>query len=68
MRIRLLIDTVFTDDEITRLAEVMAEQPTCLVELSGWPTVIGGRFMGAQPVHADEVEALMEDRRPPYGS
>jgi hypothetical protein len=58
VRIRLLIDTTLDMEQIPKLAELIADQPTCLIEINGWGQILGGRFMGAQPVHVDELEAL----------
>jgi hypothetical protein len=56
MRIRLLLDTVVSEDEIPRLAELIAEQAVATISFEGHP-LMGGRFMGAQPVGVEESDA-----------
>jgi hypothetical protein len=53
MRLRLLIDIEWIEPDVTRLAEAIADQPVALVSLDGW-TPIGGRLMGATPVHGED--------------
>lgn len=57
MRIRLLIDTTLDEAEVAKLAELISEQPSALVEITGFNRVLGARFMGATPVHQDEAGA-----------
>lgn len=53
MRVRLLIDTVIDDSSIPDLANQIALQPATTFNVPSLG-LIGGRLVGAQPVHADE--------------
>jgi hypothetical protein len=55
MRLRLLVDIEWTEPDVSRLADAIADQPVALVSLDGWAP-IGGRLMGATPVHEDGGE------------
>ena len=54
MRVRLLLDVVLTMEQITALAEALADQPVATVAIDGNGTY-GARFVGAQPVHEEGV-------------
>lgn len=54
MRIRLLIDVTMATEDIPELAELIADQPGCMVKIDDWSPVLIGRFMGGQPVFEDE--------------
>jgi hypothetical protein len=56
MRVRLLIDITMAVEDIPELAELIADQPGCMVKIDKWPPILGGRFMGAQPVFQDEEQ------------
>jgi hypothetical protein len=45
---RLLVDIEWTEPDVSRLADAIADQPVALVSLDGWAP-IGGRLMGATP-------------------
>lgn len=61
-RIRLLIDTLVSDRDISELQQVMGEQPLTVVLITGFHGGMDGRFMGAQEVPEPEKEAK-EDAR-----
>jgi hypothetical protein len=58
MRIRLLMDTVIIDEEISRLAELIADQPAATIQIDGYP-LLGARFMAAQPVAGGDEETMV---------
>lgn len=54
MRLRLLIDVEWADD-VAILAEAIADQPVAMVQITDM-ALIGGRLMGAAPVHGEGTE------------
>lgn len=57
MRLRLLIDVTIEEVDVTKLGELIAEQPRTDVTIStegGDKHWFAGRFMGATPVHHDD--------------
>lgn len=58
MRVRLLIDTVVSEDEIFALAELIAVQPPATLSIqandNGLDRILGGRFVGAQQLYGGD--------------
>jgi hypothetical protein len=54
MRLRLMIDVMVDDETVAHLGERLADQP--IVSLEGLNGVLAGRFVGATPVYATEIE------------
>lgn len=54
MRIRLLMDTNMTRDQIDHLQTVIEKQPEATIFSNAFPEVLGARLMGAVPIEVEE--------------